>query len=218
MSKVIVVANDHADLGSSYYTPFQDFAPQAIPSYLFQHPENVLCVVFTGGEDVDPSIYGSKSNPKTYSHLNRDLGERRFFNFALKHHIPMAGICRGSQLLCALSGGRLIQHVEGHHRTHKIRTFEGVVDVTSTHHQMQLPPRDAKVLAWAEPTLSTVYEGGMSDNGRIEMIKPDFEYEGVYYPNTNALGMQWHPEIMRHNSEGWMFTQMLIAKLLKGNL
>ena len=216
--KHIIVANDYADLGVSYYKPFAEFAPQADPDFLFSHPDKILCVVFTGGADVDPSVYGDERNPKTSSIPHRDKAERRFFDFALEHKIPMAGICRGAQLLCALSGGKLVQHIDGHGGSHTVRTFEGVVTVTSTHHQMQLPPKEAKLLAWTEPRRSRCYEGGMTRQGRLQMIDPEFEYEGVYYPNTNSLGMQWHPEIMRESSDGWQFTQMLIAKLLSGRL
>ena len=136
-----------------------------------------------------------------------------FFLEATKHHIPLAGICRGAQFLCAMSGGILAQHVTGHGGNHTVRTAGGIVEVTSTHHQMQIPPKDAVMLAWAEPRLSKFYEG---END--EELHPDVEAEGVFYPDTQALAMQWHPEFMRPDSDGFQYSVSLIEKLIRAQL
>lgn len=209
-SKRIVVVHDYADLGTPYYRPFADFAPLGNPEMVFQEPNNVLCVVFTGGEDVDPAVYGEKKNHKTFSNIRRDREEETFFFAAKKAGIPMAGICRGAQFLCAMNGGKLAQHIWNHGTSHTIRTLtHGVVTVTSTHHQMAIPPKDATIIAWAEPRRSDQYEGASG-----EWLQPEFEVEGVLYPATQSLGMQWHPEIMRPGTPGWDYTQSLISKLL----
>ena len=36
-------------------------------------------VMFTGGEDVDPSMYGCKKHRTTYSNINRDMYEKEIF-------------------------------------------------------------------------------------------------------------------------------------------
>ena len=41
--------------------------------------EDADIVLFTGGEDVDPSLYGCKKHPTTYSNLQRDLEEKAIF-------------------------------------------------------------------------------------------------------------------------------------------
>ena len=210
--KVIIVVGDSHN-SSSYFSPFASFGTQEDCQVLFTKPERVQLVVFTGGEDVDPTIYGERRNKKTYSNINRDREEEMYFNVAARLKIPMAGICRGAQFICAMSGGKLAQHIWNHHQNHSIRTLQGTVTVTSTHHQMQLPPKDAKILAWAEPRLSKHYEG---PDG-VELF-PEVEYEGVYYPSTKALGMQWHPEWMHPDSDGWKFTESIIQKLLSAKL
>jgi hypothetical protein len=78
---------------------------------------------------------------------------------------------------------------------------------------MQFPPKDAKILAWADPRRSFRYEGAND-----EELFPEYEYEGVYYPRTNSLGMQWHPEMMNKQSAGYLYTQRLISKFLKSQL
>ena len=71
MSKKVLVINDGAHLGSSYYTPFKEFGEYTNDLEMIGNPELVL-VVFTGGEDVDPSLYNEQKHHTTYSNLKRD--------------------------------------------------------------------------------------------------------------------------------------------------
>lgn len=213
--KRVVVVGDRANQ-SSYYRPFESIAPQGSCEMIFSDPDKVICAVFTGGEDVDPSMYDTSRNHKTYCDISRDLEEKMYFDEAVTHGIPMVGICRGSQFLCVMNGGKLAQHVSNHAcGQHTIRAKVGrnneeTIQVTSTHHQMQLPPKKAIVLAWAEPKRSDFYEGADG-----EELHPEMEYEGVLYPVTRSLGMQWHPEYMNSNSRGFQYSVMLIQKLLR---
>lgn len=52
-------------------------------------------VVFTGGEDVDPSMYDHPTGSWTRSNIKRDLAEKKEFEKAKELGIPMLGICRG---------------------------------------------------------------------------------------------------------------------------
>lgn len=52
-------------------------------------------VLFTGGEDVDPSLYGHSKHPKTYSNLKRDLEEKKIFESIDPNKQVCLGICRG---------------------------------------------------------------------------------------------------------------------------
>ncbi len=169
--------------------------------------EDADLVVFTGGEDVSPSLYGENEGYRTYSNLTRDTLEVDFYNKALSLGLPMVGICRGSQLLCVLNKGRLIQHME-HPGNHNIKTSNGLTLLaTSTHHQMQypydLPQENYKVLGWAEELSQCHLDG---DNQNIEF--PKFAYDNnrmmepeiVLYPKTKCLGIQMHPEYWDPNS------------------
>lgn len=204
--KCVLVVNNH---GLSYYKPFRQFGPAMIdPRILNYAPEEVALVVFTGGEDVSPDLYGEEANDKTWANPHRDKIEKEVFERAVELKLPIVGICRGSQLICALSGGKLVQHVNNHGRYHNLRTDEGrEVYVSSTHHQMQLPPKSAQVVAWADPRLSDVYEGPPG-----VQYEPEYEYDVVFYPNTNALGMQYHPEFMSSESEGFKYAGQLVER------
>jgi hypothetical protein len=147
-------------------------------------------VVFTGGEDVDPSWYHEPKYFKTRSHLKRDNREMIIFESMLD--VPKVGICRGGQFLNVMSGGSMWQHVSGHADEHEMIDLlftRTPLKVTSTHHQMMLPSKEAFILGVAKGVAT----------GHISMAKkvppkPKFDPEVVWYPKTNSLCHQPHPE------------------------
>lgn len=60
--------------------------------------EEADIVIFTGGEDVDPSLYGCEAHPTTYSNLKRDLYEKEIFE-QVKPNQLCIGICRGLRIV-----------------------------------------------------------------------------------------------------------------------
>ncbi len=185
--------------------------PTRDETLLYKEPENVALVVFTGGEDVWPELYGENIRWETSFNVHRDLYEGRMFELAQKHKIPCVGICRGAQFLCVKSGNKLVQDIGGHGGHHLMETNDGrTLKVNSTHHQMQWPEKDAVVLGWSAKRLSNRYLGG---DGPVEVEK---EYEVVYYPGINSLGIQYHPEWMDADSEAVLYAQEVVRKYLYG--
>lgn len=78
----------------------------------------VLCdvdgVVFTGGEDISPSLYAVQED---WHHIEaeidynaaRDVSDYLTMAYSLDHDIPIWGFCRGSQMLGVVSGAAMIQ-------------------------------------------------------------------------------------------------------------
>lgn len=156
-------------------------------------------VLFTGGEDVNPEMYGEPCLAKTNFNRARDEREHVIFKGALDRELPMIGICRGGQFLNAENGGKLWQHVTGHTRNHIARievppfnkgNKRRTIEVTSTHHQMMIPADDAIVLLTACEALEK-NSPSFSKVGKSE-TEPDIE--AVFYDDTNCLCFQPHPE------------------------
>lgn len=61
---------------------------------LVEDIEKADIVLFTGGEDVDPSLYGCKKHPTTFSNIQRDLEEKEIFEKVKPNQLCL-GICRG---------------------------------------------------------------------------------------------------------------------------
>ena len=175
-------------------------------------------IIFTGGEDVSPEIYGEQSGEFTNSNLERDEYEASEFGNAKKLNRLIIGICRGAQFLTTMNNGRLIQHVTNHASgPHKIfiPTENRHIQITSTHHQMMWPynlrGNDYSIIAHADGLSSKYLNGFNEDN---ELPENFVEPEIVYYPKTNCLCIQGHPEYMDKKSDAVKFINLLIDDLL----
>jgi anthranilate/para-aminobenzoate synthase component II len=204
-------------VGSSQY--YADFIENRV---LVDDIKNADIVLFTGGEDVDPSVYGCEKHNRTYSNIKRDNIEKDVFKQINPEKQIAVGICRGSQLMCALNGGILIQDCDHHALggTHQIvnkRTGE-VFNITSTHHQMQypyhLPSSDYEVLYVAYGNRCSYYEG---DKINVNPLVKYGEPEIVLYKkkgNPKCLAIQGHPEFMGPCGTVTMLNE-LIEKILE---
>ena len=105
-------------------------------------------LIFSGGEDISPDLYGEKNTYSISCNQERDIIERKVFNCATNYdNVKMLGICRGHQLLNVLCGGSLYQDIRfnlnrGHPGTHKLSYHKSdslindiFTKVNSMHHQ-----------------------------------------------------------------------------------
>jgi gamma-glutamyl-gamma-aminobutyrate hydrolase PuuD len=140
--------------------------------------ENPDLVVFTGGADVWPVLYGEKNTDSNID-IRRDLSEMIWFKRFLR--VPKLGICRGGQFLNVMNGGKMEQH----HPHHAIAGYHLINDyitgarlaVTSTHHQVMLAGPGSAVYGTA-----------------LDMPDGIDTNEILYYGNTHSLCFQPHPE------------------------
>ena len=194
-----------------------------------ENPEEADLAILTGGEDVDPSLYGASKHPTTYCSLRRDKEEMREIEKINPNQL-VVGICRGSQFSCVLNGGLLVQNVSNHacsgrhgiSPTRKALDFEAIQDqiyeITSTHHQMQYPYNlsedDYDILFTASPRRSEYYQG---DKINEEPILKFGEPEVVLYHREGCprfLAIQGHPEMIPDSPVSRML-ETLIYELLQ---
>lgn len=207
------------------FYPFNEFAKSETflvrdPKVLSigkQDPKNCLLILW-GGEDIHPSLYRQERcflSGAPHNLSNRDRLERDAYFHAVKLGIPVIGICRGAQMVCALNGGKLVQHVSGHGIDHEITTSDGTELLsTSTHHQMMLPSGDFELVAWSSRRRSNVYFGEQ-DHDIPECFEDGFrEPEIVFWPKTKTLGIQGHPEYLETKSPFVKYTQKLLKEKL----
>jgi len=153
---------------------------------------------------VNPHLYDDTSPQEMCSYsAGRDIYERAIFNVARKNDILMTGICRGSQFLNVMSGGRMMHHINRHAgRDHIMETATGdELVVNSYHHQMSIPPETARIVGWASPRKSDVYFGKDDELEKYDRK----EVEAVIFPNTKAFGVQYHPEMMDDRTNGYKY-------------
>jgi putative glutamine amidotransferase len=153
-------------------------------------------ILFTGGSDVDPGLYGEKPHPTVKPQPDRDAAEMFLLRAAIEADLPIFGICRGMQLMVVAYGGRLHQHlpdVLGHHNhrpvtgpkfgEHAVRLQDGSlchsilgssVIVNSFHHQGVADPGRLTPVGWSP------------EDGLVEAMEDP--------SHTFLVGVQWHPE------------------------
>jgi len=164
--------------------PPTDVAPEIL--------DDVDAMVFTGGSDINPAVYGQEPHPASsgfYDH--RDAAELELMRAALGQAMPVLGICRGMQLLNVARGGDLIQHLEGD--THKgppgMYTRHSVTVLAGTHL--------AGVLGTDAHTHSCHHQapGRLGEGLRVAATAEDGTVEAIEDPAaTYVVGVLWHPE------------------------
>lgn len=189
------------------------FLPQ--PITLVHSVNGADLVLFTGGTDVNPDLYGETAHPRTQMpDIERDEYEMGIFSLAKALGVPMVGICRGAQLLCVLNGGTLVQHQDNSERDHLLFTISGqAFRVTSDHHQAAYPWRigrnNFELLGWTRQR-SSFHLNGLGQ--QLVMPEDGLECEDVYYPATKSLGIQCHPEWMDENAEAFLYYRNLVIE------
>jgi len=158
---------------------------------LLEHADGVL---FTGGEDLDPALYGEeKFNDTVGICALRDRVELAFAKACFAKRIPILGICRGIQTLNVALGGSLWQDIPGQNPdalphsggvTHEVTLKAGHwladlygnrTQVNSYHHQAVKTPGEGLIpVAWS----------------------PDGYIEAVEHETWPLFATQWHPERM----------------------
>lgn len=193
-------------LNQSYFEAIRHFGgiPLLIPVFAQKEELQFLLnqcdgVLLTGGGDMDPALFGEGVlNDTVVIAAERDESEYRVLDHAVRHNLPIFGICRGVQVMNVYFGGTLYQDMPAQipsdtihrmekpfHRTcHKcivkpdspLYRLTGVSEfgVNSHHHQA------VKDLA------SGFIAMGYCEDGIIEAICDPSE--------PFRWGVQWHPE------------------------
>lgn len=172
------------------------------------HHSQAQVALFPGGSDVIPLLYGERALPRTSFIMHRDLREAKFYR-ELPRSMPKVGICRGAQFLCVMGGGSLWQDVDGHATgSHDIMDVKSkrVLQVTSTHHQMMIPPSHAKVLAVAAEARRKESEKGIWKSNSETPALTDIEV--IFLKDEKILAFQPHPEYS-HPSTAKYFWELM---------
>jgi len=137
-------------------------------------PDDADCIMFCGGSDISPHLYGEKREPRTSCSPTRDEYCVKLYSRGL----PSFGICRGAQFLAAMNGGKLWQHVEEHERTvHTVVLAGRQMAVNSFHHQAIRPGGKFMVEGFA--------------------LLPNGDVSAEAISGKNFFGVQYHPEWMK---------------------
>jgi putative glutamine amidotransferase len=153
-------------------------------------------IVFSGGSDLDPDLYGQEAHPETLGVVKeRDRAELALLEAALARDMPVLAVCRGSQVLNVALGGDLVQHLPDVVGDEKHKHTPG----TFADHDVRLESgsRVGALLGERAPVKSHHHQGfGRLGKGLTEVAwAEDGTLEAVEDPSRRfAVGVLWHPE------------------------
>ena len=150
-------------------------------------------ILMSGGSDISPELFGAAREPELGPvEPIRDEFELELLEVACEAEMPIAGICRGLQILNVHAGGSLFQDIPPHAvrdkppttRVHKVDIQSGSVleglygsstQVNSLHHQ----------------SIDRVGKGFLA-TAKSE----DSGIEGIEHMDLPIVAVQWHPEML----------------------
>jgi putative glutamine amidotransferase len=174
-------------------------------------------VLFTGGNDLDPALYGEQWHPKA----QRIDPDRQNFELALmaeveRRRVPALAICLGCQLMNVYRGGSLHQFLPdlGDKDEHR-RAAEGE---PPRRHGIKVEPDSAlgRMIGKGEVSANTYHKQAVKDVGRglrVTAVSDDGTVEGLEDPTLPLFAaVQWHPERLHTEAEHLAPFRLLVEK------
>lgn len=157
-------------------------------------------ILFTGGYDIDPSLYGNPPHPKVERvDADRDRVEIHLVQAVTQSGKPFLGTCRGIQVINVALGGNLYEHLpeqlpgEAHHDNRDLpRNYLA--------HGVEIQPDSClnQIIGLKQIQVNSLHHQGVR---RLALVlrataqSPDSLIEAVELPDHPfGLAVQWHPE------------------------
>lgn len=164
--------------------------------------DSIDCLIMTGGEDIDPALYGEKPAEKLETlNRERDTSDQLLLSAALDADMPVLCTCRGMQVLNVVYNGTLYQDIPTDLPKSDIQ-HRDPEEIDFTYHDLKNIKEDSilagllgdniNVNSWHHQAIKDVGEGLV-----ITAKAGDGIIEGLEDPDkTYLVGVQFHPEWM----------------------
>lgn len=159
-------------------------------------------LLFTGGEDIHPELYGEEVRPGCGEiDRERDDFELGLARRAIDRGIPLLGICRGLQLLNVACGGTLYQDLTERPGT-RPEHYADRQERAQLRHAVKILPgtRLSQIVGAPELKVTSSHHQFICRLGsglQVSAVSDDGVIEGIEGPGPRFfLAVQWHPERM----------------------
>jgi len=176
---------------------------QGTLSCLKEYVEGMRGLLLVEGEDVEPKHFEALPTNRRYlekTHPLKDEIEMQLIRHALRHRIPVLGICRGSQLLNVVRGGTLFGDVQKEKKSHRPHIDYHHYD--SYRHPLTIVPGTPMDRWYGKRNLkvNSYHHQGVRDlapSFRPMAHADDGLIEAFFDPQRPfVVGLQFHPERM----------------------
>jgi putative glutamine amidotransferase len=161
-------------------------------------------LILSGGNDVDPALYGEKNTESIEPDIRADRSDIAYLEAARALDLPVLAVCRGLQVMNVAFGGTLHQDIWSTHSNHPPRSDSGDLHADAdafldNRHEVELTAGSLiagllqstviSVNSLHHQAAATIGDGlvvtGRAGDGTIEVIE---------HPDGRILAVQWHPE------------------------
>ena len=183
-------------------------------------------VLLTGGDDVDPVLFGEVPHEKTEGiDPVRDHVEMLMSQWAVADDKPLFAICRGIQVMNVALGGTLIQDVPSQHQDARFDIqHNGRYEAASRStvlHQVCVEPHSqlANIVGAGDVGVNSFHHQAAKKAGDgliVTARSKDGLIEALEMPDRKFyLGVQWHPEEMTTERQDMLqlFKQFVAATI-----
>lgn len=160
-------------------------------------PAGISGLLLSGGEDVDPSLYGEEPHVTFKGNRARDTAEMALVREALAAGMPILAICRGCQLLNVVLGGTLVQDIPSQHArplVHAAGARHGIAIHAGTHLADLVGDVHADVNSYHHQSVAELAPGlrpsAVASDGILEAWEADPDGPIGSY----VMAVQFHPE------------------------
>ena len=160
-------------------------------------------VLFTGGDDIHPFLYGEETDAKCGNVSQpRDSMEMALVPLVMEFGKPIFGICRGIQILNTAMGGTLYQDIPSQFKSEPSIAHRQPFAYKVPSHTVDITPGTllSRILGeeHASIAVNSMHHQAIKDVApglEVCGYAPDKMIEAVYAPDYPfLLGVQWHPE------------------------
>ena len=181
--------------------------------------DGVDAVIFTGGEDISPTLLKKVTDwhgiqEEIDFNATRDVSDYILMSYCLENDIPMMGYCRGMQMLAVISGGKMIGDIptyfknKGLNYNYEHRNQKATPDSYRDYapHDVQIIDKNSIIYAiydtdtiknapsWHHQAVESV-EGTALDVTAITPTEGIDMIEAIERTDKSfAIGFQFHPE------------------------
>lgn len=148
-------------------------------------------IILPGGGDITPAFFGEHNTASRNIDTELDILQLQALDYAVKHRLPVFGICKGMQVINVAFGGTIIQDIPTA-QYHKYLGQDQYHDTTIL---------ENTVLSSLYGTTKTVNSAHHQALGRIgaglipiQWCPLDHCVEAIIHEFLPILGVQWHPE------------------------